>query len=175
VHRYRSSCLHLPQAFLSGISRGPGGSKETGLREAQVTSLSNDDVVLNGKVEQFVAGHQLLGDDSIVGRWSGIAGGMVVGENYGGRTQAGCDLAKMGREVANGLERVGPVYIWGVQLSGGFVYASDMINGIWKLGPAPLLGLMTEADVLHCWRDGYGEGGRHRAPVPQPRSGCARA
>jgi hypothetical protein len=49
-----------------------------------------------------------------------------------------CDLARMGREVANGLQGVGPVYIWGVQLSGGFVYASDMINGIWKLGPAPL-------------------------------------
>jgi len=35
-------------------------------------------VVLNRNVEQFAAGHQLLGDDSIVGRWSGIAGGMVV-------------------------------------------------------------------------------------------------
>lgn len=48
-----------------------------------------------------------------------------------------CDLARMGREVANGLRGVGPVYIWGVQLSGGRIYASDMLNGIWKLAPAP--------------------------------------
>jgi hypothetical protein len=32
---------------------------------------------------------------------------------------------------------VGPVYIWGVQLVGSRVYASDMLNGIWKLGAAP--------------------------------------
>ena len=34
--------------------------------------MSNDDVVLNRNVEQLATGHQLLGDDSIVGRWSGI-------------------------------------------------------------------------------------------------------
>jgi len=28
------------------------------------------------------------------------------------------------------------VYIWGVQYLDGSVYASDMLNGIWKLGPA---------------------------------------
>lgn len=48
-----------------------------------------------------------------------------------------CDLARMGREVAHGLGDVGSVYIWGVQLSGGRIYASDMLNGIWKLVPAP--------------------------------------
>ncbi|MFL5528715.1 MAG: LVIVD repeat-containing protein [Gemmatimonadaceae bacterium] len=47
-----------------------------------------------------------------------------------------CDLAKMGRELAHGPVGVGPVYIWGVQLVGLTVYASDMLNGIWKLGPA---------------------------------------
>jgi hypothetical protein len=44
-----------------------------------------------------------------------------------------CDLAKMGREVAHGLGDVGSVYVWGVQLVGSSLYASDMLNGIWKL------------------------------------------
>jgi hypothetical protein len=48
-----------------------------------------------------------------------------------------CDLAKMNRELAHGPNGVGPVYIWGVQLVGSRVYASDMLNGIWKLGTAP--------------------------------------
>jgi LVIVD repeat-containing protein len=48
-----------------------------------------------------------------------------------------CDLAKMGREVAHGLGDVGPVYVWGVQYTSGNLYASDMLNGIWKLHPAP--------------------------------------
>jgi hypothetical protein len=46
-----------------------------------------------------------------------------------------CDLGKMGRELAHGLTDVGPVYVWGVQYAGGRVYASDMLNGIWKLSP----------------------------------------
>ena len=48
-----------------------------------------------------------------------------------------CDLAKMGRELAHGPNGMGPVYVWGVQLVGSRVYASDMLNGIWKLGTAP--------------------------------------
>ena len=48
-----------------------------------------------------------------------------------------CDLAKMNRELAHGPNGLGPVYIWGVQLVGLRVYASDMLNGIWKLGTAP--------------------------------------
>jgi len=45
-----------------------------------------------------------------------------------------CDLAKMGRELAVGLkDRSNAVYVWGVQYLDGFVYASDMLNGIWKL------------------------------------------
>jgi hypothetical protein len=47
-----------------------------------------------------------------------------------------CDLAKAGRELAHGLGDVGPVYVWGVQYTGANVYASDMLNGIWKLNPA---------------------------------------
>jgi hypothetical protein len=43
----------------------------------------------------------------------------------------------MGRELAaglNGLNR--QVYVWGVQYLNGNVYASDMLNGIWKLRAA---------------------------------------
>ena len=47
-----------------------------------------------------------------------------------------CDLAGMGRELAHGLQDQGSVYVWGVQLSGGRLYASDMLNGLWKLGAA---------------------------------------
>jgi hypothetical protein len=47
-----------------------------------------------------------------------------------------CDLRRMGREIAHGPAEVSPVYVWGVQLSGGRVYASDMLNGIWKLSEA---------------------------------------
>ena len=48
-----------------------------------------------------------------------------------------CDLRKMGREIGIGLlDRGIPVFVWGVQHVGGAVYASDMINGIWKLRPA---------------------------------------
>jgi hypothetical protein len=48
-----------------------------------------------------------------------------------------CDLAKMHRELAHGLQDQGAVYVWGVQLLGGRIYASDMLNGIWKLAPVP--------------------------------------
>ena len=53
-----------------------------------------------------------------------------------GSTVALCDLRKMGRELGIGLlDRGTAVYVWGVQYLGGAVYASDMINGIWKLRP----------------------------------------
>jgi hypothetical protein len=45
-----------------------------------------------------------------------------------------CDLGKMGRELdvklVNGSNAV---YVWGVQYLDGAVYASDMLNGLWKL------------------------------------------
>ena len=45
-----------------------------------------------------------------------------------------CDLGAMGREVGRGLAQgTPPVYVWGVQYVGGIVYASDMLNGLWKL------------------------------------------
>jgi hypothetical protein len=49
-----------------------------------------------------------------------------------------CDLGAMGREVGRGLSSGTPaVYVWGVQLSGGALYASDMLNGLWKLQAVP--------------------------------------
>lgn len=54
-------------------------------------------------------------------------------------TDGRCDLARMGREVAHWIgDAQQQVYVWGVQQSGGHVYASDMLNGIWKLTPASL-------------------------------------
>jgi hypothetical protein len=49
-----------------------------------------------------------------------------------------CDLGRMGREVAHWLSGEGPVFVWGVHHSGGRVYASDMLNGLWKLSDTPL-------------------------------------
>ena len=46
-----------------------------------------------------------------------------------------CDLGLMGRELATGLTGGQAVSIWSVQLSGGYLYASDMLNGLWKLEP----------------------------------------
>lgn len=48
-----------------------------------------------------------------------------------------CDLRLMGRELGIGLADLNrTVYVWGVQYLNGTVYASDMLNGIWKLGAA---------------------------------------
>jgi hypothetical protein len=54
-----------------------------------------------------------------------------------GSTTPLCDLKKMGREVDVQLAD-GPneVYVWGVQYLDGAVYASDMLNGLWKLPAA---------------------------------------
>jgi subtilisin family serine protease len=48
-----------------------------------------------------------------------------------------CDLRLMGREIGVGLVDLNRgVYVWGVQYLGGTIYASDMVNGIWKLKAA---------------------------------------
>lgn len=47
-----------------------------------------------------------------------------------------CDLSLMGRERARGLTGQG-AYIWGVKLVGSALYASDMLNGLWKLRALP--------------------------------------
>lgn len=54
-----------------------------------------------------------------------------------------CDLALMGRELGRGLASGSPsVYVWGVEYvppgagpGGDAVYASDMLGGLWRLGP----------------------------------------
>lgn len=48
-----------------------------------------------------------------------------------------CDLKLMGRELGRALTNQShSVYVWGVAYTGSAVYASDMVNGIWKLSPA---------------------------------------
>jgi hypothetical protein len=45
-----------------------------------------------------------------------------------------CDLRLMNREIGVGLAGATPrPYVWGVQYVNGTLYASDMLNGIWKL------------------------------------------
>ena len=48
-----------------------------------------------------------------------------------------CNLGLMGRARSVGLlDQGSPVYIWGVHLANGSLWASDMINGLWRLTPA---------------------------------------
>jgi len=50
-----------------------------------------------------------------------------------------CDLARMGRLIGRGLHDIGqPVYVWGVQLAGNDLYASDMLSGLFKLDVSAL-------------------------------------
>jgi hypothetical protein len=54
------------------------------------------------------------------------------------RSLGRCDLQKVGREAAVGLNSTGsPVFVWGVKSVGTKVYASDMLNGLWKLETTP--------------------------------------
>lgn len=47
-----------------------------------------------------------------------------------------CNLGLMGRSRSAGLlDQGSPVYIWGVQLANGALWASDMITGLWRLTP----------------------------------------
>ena len=48
-----------------------------------------------------------------------------------------CDLRKMNRELAKGPVDVSAVYVWGVHFTGGRLYASDMLNGLWRLSTVP--------------------------------------
>ena len=48
-----------------------------------------------------------------------------------------CDLGKMNRELAKGPVGMSPVYIWGVHFTNGNLYASDMLNGLWRLSTVP--------------------------------------
>lgn len=49
-----------------------------------------------------------------------------------------CDLRKMNRELAKGPVGLSfPIYVWGVQFTEGRLYASDMLNGLWRLSTVP--------------------------------------
>ena len=50
-----------------------------------------------------------------------------------------CDLRKMNRELAKGPSGVSPVFVWGVYFdpSTNRLYASDMLNGLWRLSTVP--------------------------------------
>lgn len=51
-------------------------------------------------------------------------------------TDGRCDMARAGREVGSFLSSPSGgfnFYVWGVQLVGEHLYASDMLNGLWKL------------------------------------------
>ena len=52
-------------------------------------------------------------------------------------TDGRCDLAKMSRERASyaGVGGV-PVFVWGVHWSASGLFASDMLNGLWRAAPA---------------------------------------
>ncbi len=45
-----------------------------------------------------------------------------------------CRLQAMGRELAVQASNI-PVYVWGVHFTGNAVYASDMLNGLYKFAP----------------------------------------
>jgi hypothetical protein len=50
-------------------------------------------------------------------------------------------MRKAGRELGRALDTPAggrSFYIWGVQQVGEFVYASDMLNGLWKLNAAAM-------------------------------------
>lgn len=60
--------------------------------------------------------------------------GTCTAEQKVSATDSRCDLDKMNRVRGIGLQDRGkPVFVWGVHFVGGNVYASDMLNGLWKL------------------------------------------
>ena len=49
-----------------------------------------------------------------------------------------CDLRKMNRELAKGPVGLSvPIYMWGVHFADGRLYASDMLNGLFRLSTVP--------------------------------------
>ena len=49
-----------------------------------------------------------------------------------------CDLVKMNRELAKGpIGTSLPIYIWGTHFTGGKLYASDMLNGLFRVSTVP--------------------------------------
>jgi hypothetical protein len=49
-----------------------------------------------------------------------------------------CDLAKMNRVVGKALtQNAAPVYVWGVHFADSKLFASDMLNGLFRLSTVP--------------------------------------
>lgn len=48
-----------------------------------------------------------------------------------------CNLGLMDREVGRWPPVGTSVFIWGVHFTGGRLYASDMLNGLWRIAPVP--------------------------------------
>lgn len=59
-------------------------------------------------------------------------------DDVGGGSLRLCDLGKMGREAGKALVGGGQVSVWGVQMVGSTLYASDMLNGLWKVDVSSL-------------------------------------
>ncbi|HEX7238624.1 MAG TPA: hypothetical protein VF263_00045 [Longimicrobiaceae bacterium] len=59
-------------------------------------------------------------------------------DNLANTTVRLCDLGKMGREKGKALVGGGQVSVWGVQMVGNVLYASDMLNGLWKVDVSSL-------------------------------------
>jgi len=70
-----------------------------------------------------------------------VAGDLSICDASARAADGRCDLRKAGREVGRALDvpTAGRnFYIWGVQHVGAHVYASDMLNGLWKLDAAAI-------------------------------------
>jgi hypothetical protein len=70
-----------------------------------------------------------------------VAGDLSVCDASARAADGRCDLRKAGREVGRALDVPAGgrnFYIWGVQHVGAHVYASDMLNGLWKLDAAAM-------------------------------------
>ena len=70
-----------------------------------------------------------------------VAGDISVCDASARSADGRCDMRKAGREVGRALDVPAGgrnFYIWGVQHVGANVYASDMLNGLWKLDAAAI-------------------------------------
>ncbi|HEY0155277.1 MAG TPA: hypothetical protein VGB92_24905 [Longimicrobium sp.] len=70
-----------------------------------------------------------------------VAGDISVCDASARSADGRCDMRKAGREVGRALDVATGgrnFYIWGVQHVGAHVYASDMLNGLWKLDAAAI-------------------------------------
>lgn len=128
---------------------GPGAIGSSSVGDVHVVDISN----LTAPVEVAVYGVTGAGTHNFsVDEAQGLAyaafynGGVRVLDVRGDlgsctaaqkTTDGRCDLAKMSRERASYVGAGGvPVYVWGVHWSTSGLFASDMLNGLWRAAPA---------------------------------------